>query len=280
MKTLVYFASGNYRREYQDLNFDRIILIDHCFRQKSTASQITNKGKVTCVGMDCLEAIQYLRENNIRIDCFVSLNEGLYEGGGNYAINSDFFLGYIIPFFQDNYIHIMNKNYYQREHNVSMDLPFEMEEISANEKEFIDPFVFSKQDYHEGNAKVYRMKKVHDTQELVLSSKIKTTMYHDSIWGYYDQLDALAISFSEQGQKMFFDDLPKVINLRDCSINEVFEYCKTNKIEKIGFTPWGRGKYTSFIEQLQNYKDDYPKEISLFHLNQEDYKSIKNCVIQ
>ncbi len=34
------------------------------------------------------------------IDCFVSLNEGLYEGGGSYANNSDLFLGCAMPLFK------------------------------------------------------------------------------------------------------------------------------------------------------------------------------------
>src|SRR5438034_5417277 len=142
MKTLVYFASGQYKEEYQDLDFDRIYLVDNCFRNRQNyEGTFSTKGKVKCIGMDCLESIEFLKKEDVLIDCFVSLNEGLGEGGGSYAINSDMFLGYAMPLFKDKYIHIMNKNYYRYfPHKVSMDLPFAMEEIKENDKRYLSPF--------------------------------------------------------------------------------------------------------------------------------------------
>lgn len=276
MRTLVYFASGCDRPEYQELDFYRIILIDNCFKNRRMyPKSIFNKGKVTCIGSDCLESVEYLKNENIKIDCFVSLNEGLYEGGGSYAINSDFFLGYIMPLLKDNYIHIMNREYYHNMYNVSMDLPFEMKEISENEKHYISPFTFSKDNYHNGHAKVYKMTRIFNTQNFSFNPRLKFSINHDSIWNHYENLDLIAISFLQQGQGTYFDKLPKTINLNSSSIDEVFLHCKLNKIEKVGFTPWGNGYYGSFINRLKDFKDDYPKEIYLFHLNKDDYKEIK-----
>jgi hypothetical protein len=276
MKTLVYFASGLNRPEYQELDFERIILIDNCFKNRRRyPKRFFNKDKVTCVGMDCLESVEYLKNENIKIDCFVSLNEGLYEGGGSYAINSDFFLGYIMPLLRDNYIHIMNQDYYHNMYNVSMDLPYEMEEISENEKNYISPFTFSKEDYHKGHAKVYKMTRIFNTQNYSFNPRLIFSINHDSIWNHCEKLDLIAISFSQQGQGAYFDNLPKIINLNNTSIDEIFSYCKLNKIEQVGFTPWGNGYYGSFINRLKDFEDDYPKEISLFHLNKDDYKEIK-----
>jgi hypothetical protein len=276
MRTLVYFASGIDRPEYQELDFDRIILIDNCFKNRRRyPKRIFNKGKLTCLGMDCLESVEYLKNENIKIDCFVSLNEGLYEGGGSYAINSDFFLGYIMPLLKDNYIHIMNQDYYHNMYNVSMDLPYEMEEISENEKDYISPFTFSKDDYHKGHAKVYKMARIFKTQNFAFNSRLKFSINHDSIWNQYEKLDLIVISFTQQGQGTYFDKLPKILNLNSNSIDEVFEYCKTNMIEKVGFTPWGNGYYRSFIKRLKDFEENFPKEIFLFHLNKDDYREIK-----
>ena len=276
MRTLVYFASGCDRPEYHELDFDKVILIDNCFKnKKGYPKNVFNKGKVNCIGMDCLESVEYLKNENIKIDCFVSLNEGLYEGGGSYAINSDFFLGYIMPLLKDNYIHIMNRDYYHNMYNVSMDLPFEMNEISENENDYISPFTFSKDDYHKGHAKVYKMKRIFKTQNFSFNSRLKISISHDSIWNHYEKLDLIVISFTQQGQGTYFDKLPKIINLNSNSIDEVFEHCKTNKIEKVGFTPWGNGYYSSFINRLKDFEGDFPKEIFLFHLNKDDYREIK-----
>jgi len=47
MKTLVYFASGPNKTEYQDLDFDQIYLIDNFFKKKQQAQiDIFNSGKV------------------------------------------------------------------------------------------------------------------------------------------------------------------------------------------------------------------------------------------
>ena len=276
MKTLVYFASGQYRKEYQSLDFDSIYLIDDCFNIGMHGSQnVSVIGKVKCIGMDCLESIEFLKNENIKIDCFVCLNEGMYEGGGRYAINSDMFLGYTMPLFNDEYIHIMNKNYYQNMFNVSMDLPYKIEEIEEADKNYISPFIFSKDDYHRGYAKVYHMTKSRNKQSFQFCSKINLTIIQDSIWNYSETLDSIFISFNEQGQRDFFEKLPKVKDKRQISMEEIFTDCVKNKTNKIGFTPWGHGNYDFLIEILKTYQEDYPKEIMLFHLNKLDYSRIK-----
>ncbi|MFN4299894.1 MAG: hypothetical protein ACK4EX_09225 [Thermaurantimonas sp.] len=277
MKTLVYFASGPIREEYKELYFDRIYLIDNCFKYGNRyPKQIFKIDNITCVGMDCLESIAFLKKENVQIDCFVSLNEGLYEGGGSYAINSDMFLGYAMPLFKEQYIHIMNKNYYHNMYHVSMDLPYDIEEIKEDDYRYLSPFIFSKNNYHRGHAKVFQMRKLAMIKtQIIINPHLKLQIIHDSIWNYYEELDALIISFSDQGQRDFFDKIPKVINLLRTNIDEIFEFCQNNKVRRIGFTPFGRGKYISFLEKLKNLKNEYPKEILLFHLNKNDYKEIK-----
>ena len=304
MKTLVYFASGFYGPEYQELDYDRVILVDNCFKNKRWYPEsIFTKGKVTCLGMDCLESIPYLKNENVTIDCFVCINEGLREGGGRYPINSDFFMGYVMPLLRDTYIHLMNPGYYRVNGpgglHVTMDLPYEMTELSENEKDYINPLTFSLWDYKERHSKVFRMTKISNTQSYAFNDRLKFSIHHDSIWNHYDTLDLLAISITDQGQGEYFLPFPKTLAIRnDCiksdflnslrnsenhsdlyrsrnSLFDVFLYCKENRIEKVGITPWALGDYHPFIEQLIRFKEDYPKEIQLFHLNKDDYKQIK-----
>lgn len=174
MKTLVYFASGPSREEYQALDFDKIYLIDNCFKNRNRySSNVSSKRKTTCIGMDCLESIKFLKNENVQIDCFVSLNEGLYEGGGSYAINSDMFLGYAMPLLKEQYIHIMNKNYYHNQYHVSIDLPYTIEEIKENDDRYLSPFIFSKDSYHKEETGV-------NSLLLTNQTNIKTTL--NFIW--------------------------------------------------------------------------------------------------
>ncbi len=226
--------------------------------------------------MDCLEAVNYLKQHKIEIDCMVSLTEGIYEGGARYPVNGDMFLGYAISIFSDEYIHIMNKNYYCNHYHVTMDLPYQMTEIKVENKDYLDPFIFSDDSYHKGHAKVFRMKKRTSVEYLNINSKIQISITQDSIWNYIDELDLLAISITQQGQGNFFERSNKVVSLRKLSISEVLDICVQRKIKRIGFTPWAKGKYSSFIDQIKNYTEEYPKVISLFHLNRKDFKPLKD----
>lgn len=283
IKTLVYFASGPYKKKYELLPYDRIYLVDYCFAGKGNCKigtrnqniRVSKSGKVICLGMDCLDAVNYLNKIKVRIDCFVALNEGLYEGGGRYAINSDMFLGYVIPILSDEYIHIFNKSYYINQFHVTMDLPYLMTEIKEGDQEYLDPFLFSDDNYHKGHAKVYRMKKQTTVKELNINPNIQVSIIHDSIWNYKDELDLIAISVTPQGQEEFFTGSNKLVSLRGLSLPEILELCVKNKIVRIGFTPWLQGNYSSFIDQIRNYSKEYPKVISLYHLNKKDFKSLR-----
>ena len=214
----------------------------------------------------------------MRIDYFVSLNEGLYEGGGTYAINSDMFLGYAMPLFKDQYIHIMNKNYYQNSlYNVSMDLPYSIKEIKEDDDRYLNPFIFSDYKFHHGHAKVLEMTR-YDKREMTINvnPKISFKIIHDSIWNYYDKLDVCVLSFSNQGQRDFFDNIPKVITIPKLGIHNIFNLCNERKLETVGFTPFGRGSYEGFLRMLRSREKDYPKQVLLFHLNKNDYREIKN----
>ena len=82
MKNLVYFASGLYKEDYQNLPYDNIYLIDSRFRF-NTNQQI--KGKVTCLKMDALEAANYLIDRKIFIDCYL-----IYTSSCLYILNHFF----------------------------------------------------------------------------------------------------------------------------------------------------------------------------------------------
>lgn len=285
-KTLVYFASGPSRDVYESLPFDRIYLVDYCFIGKGNRNHgnsnpnihVSKSGKIICLGMDCLDSVKYLNRKKVKIDCFVSLNEGLFEGGGRYGINTDMFLGYVLPILSDTYIHIMNKNYYGNNYHVTMDLPYLISEISTGDQDYLNPFLFSDDEYHRGNTKVFRMKKKVSVEHFNINPRIQFSIIHDSIWNYTDELDLLTISIQPQGQGNFFENLNKVVSLREFSVTEILDLCVHRKIKKIGMTPWGNRNYSSFIDQIRNYTEDYPKVISLFHLNRDDFKSFRESV--
>ena len=159
-----------------------------------------------------------------------------------------------------------------------MDLPYLMTEINEGDQDYLDPFLFSDDEYHKGHAKVYRMKKQTSVENLNINPNIQISIIHDSIWNHVDELDLLAISITPQGQGDFFHGLSKVISLRDLSIEQILDYCVQKKVESIGLTPWSHGKYSLLLTKSKIIQRNIRREISLFHLNRKDFKSLKELV--
>ena len=274
-KTLVYFASGPYNPEYEELNYDRIFLVDFIFSRGSVVNQARDS-KVTCLGMDCIRAVDHLKNLKVKVDVYVVLNEGLFEGNGHISLNSDIVLGHLMPILSNEYIHILNKDYYGHDYHVTMNLPYEMSEIHPEDADYLDPFLFSSDAYHKGHAKVYWMKKKQTPAfELKLNPGIKVSIIHDSIWCHTEELDQIGVYFVPQGQGDYFNRIKKVCSLREHSLAELLEHCVKNKLDRLGLTPWAQGHYNDFIDLIKSYNKEYPKEISLFHLNSKDYQSLK-----
>jgi hypothetical protein len=156
-----------------------------------------------------------------------------------------------------------------------MDLPYLKTEIFEGDQYYLNPLIFSDDSYHVGNAKVFRMKKYISVKYLNINSNIQLSIIQDSIWKYTDELGLIATSITPQGQGIFFDRLNKVRSLNKFSVTEILDICVQKKVERIGFTPWAKGNYSSFIDQIKNYTEEFPKVISLFHLNEKDYRSLK-----
>ncbi|MDR1479255.1 MAG: hypothetical protein LBJ00_09965 [Planctomycetaceae bacterium] len=304
MSTLVYFASGANKPEYEDLPFDEIYLIDsESFQDQSAALKDGSfepfrVGRVTCVGMRCLWAVDYLKSKNVKVDCLVAVNLGCYHREIRCPLGSSYFLGYVMQILNDDYVHVANfGNYWDRTDVGVMGLPYEITKLTRKDKRYINPKILT---HHNANGvELFQMHKINETSELKVESEIKVSIVRDSIWNYYDKVDLVVHSISDFERRSFFDRKPRVITWKHIaeskrvyclySLSErawkskfeisgdldlIFEYCVENKINKVGFTPWGVENCNIFVEKLQNYTEKYPKEIILFHLNKDDYKEI------
>lgn len=281
-KTLVYFASGTrIHKEYQNLAYENIILVDYCFKSCNCIGD-----KIITLSLDALMAISVLKTLNVKIDCLVCINEGLYEGGGRYSINSDGFLGYCFPLLADRFIHMGIKDYYcgieychQREHY--LDLPYlEKKILNSIDHEYISPLIFSPHQGHRVEVTVMENKsdKVHRFNR----DGISLSIIHGSIWDEAENLDLIFVRYENDYQKSVFQKIEnKAIDLKSFekrngrftleakkSINQL---CLDNQIEKIGFIPNGVC-YLDLVVFLANTGQNNLKEICFFHLNKDDYK--------
>lgn len=281
-KTLVYFASGTFvNPKYKNLDYENIFLIDYAFREN------TFDGKLFCLKLDNIEAVNLFKDIGLKIDFFVSLNEGLFEGGGKYPVNSDVFLGYCFPIFSDKLIHLGCKEYYSgrdfshlRHH--FLDLPFENKtELTSESKDYISPNIFS--EMWEGS-KIVELKRKTNRIHKILFSNIDVIVKHDSIWSDETSLDAIFTRFDDEYQmhkiqqfnnRVYAIKHKKSNTYKTYDIKAIIELCQKNGYKKIGLVPNG----LNYLDQINTFTlraNGYPNEIFYYHLNKGDLNEIYN----
>jgi hypothetical protein len=296
MKTLLYIASGPYRPEYESLPYERIILVD----LRRSATQLPTGSKVRYLRMNVLDAVSLLRKEGVKIDCLVTINEGLSEGGGSFAMLSDFMIGQLFPLFKERMILICNLRYYIGELDMKkirqLDWGYKAKRIHASHPEFIDPCLFSSRFYDhvryvpEANfGHVFKMERLPAKQRVyTLNQHLTLEIKHESIWSEEQELDAIGVSIScnravsdhnnELLVKDYFQQQPKAFSLRSRSLQEIIHYCEENEVRTLGVMPWLNGAYSEFIQTLTNQPMKHLRKIVFYHLGKNDLKPLKLIV--
>ena len=291
MKTLLYLAAGPYLDAYSELPFDKLIFVeknDQYWGRSYEDIPVNAKW----IKKDALVAIDELISRGIKIDYLVSLNEGLGEGGGGYAMLSDEVMGYLSPILKDEFILICDFSHYdlfERDQYKNFDWGFEkVEELKDGDSGFINPKTFTEsQQYNSGSyGHVYKMKRISQTRKIDLNNQIvDLKIIHGSIWDDEAKLDAIGLSYNHsrlagdaaynsQSISDFFDLKPKVFNLRGKTFDDVLAYCEQHKIKHLGLCPWLNHNYQEVVERLQGVMPQCLERISFYHLNRDDFKEL------
>jgi hypothetical protein len=199
MKTLLYLASGEYYPEYYTLPFDRLIFVDR--NLDFAQSYPKNDPRIRFIAADALLAIDMLKQEGVKIDCLVSVNEGLYGGGGNYAIFTGFLMGYLSPLLNDEITLVCNLNYYASELKIlnKLDWGFKkIKKLKPGMLEYIDPLQFSSSQLERVSANfgnVFLMER--EKSELYFDlpeSLTQIKIIHGSIWEDEQILDMIGLN--------------------------------------------------------------------------------------
>ena len=290
-KILLYLASGPYKSDYEDLAFERVILVDRL----SNKEVIPNDSKVEYWRMDALNAIDEISRRKLKIDCLVSLNDGMFEGGGSYPIFSEFLLGYLHPHLSDDLLVITDLNYYKslRISKIigKMDWGFTSSVVKSNNDDFINPLIFSYGMTQEnckhindfGN--VFKLKR----DRKIYSNKIhahQISVRHTSIWEDEDELDFIGLSMptdnTEHNRRSFgriewnfFNQKQKVNSIRNLSFQEVINLAIKKGAKKIGLLPWLNGNYSDILQVLKDNNVEGGLDIRFYHLQKQDFEQIR-----
>lgn len=298
-RTLVYFASGSAIREsYKTLPYENVILVDNALRRvhngiRTTIPNLLVKDGIICLGMDCIQAVQLLKNIDWKIDCFVSINEGLAEGGGYFPINSGIFLGFAFSILSDTFIHIGYKEYYSGQEyyhlrNHWLDIPYEEKRVLKNiDPGYISPGIFTNNKKYADNAEVTLLRKKSTKQHSIVKNGKKFTVKHSSIWNEVESLDAAFVRFENKRQKDIILKVQQSAQSTDLNIypiqaknkseryttynlDAILALSISNKWEHIGLIP-SRNDYKRFIDKVADSRTEYPKQITIYHLNKDDF---------
>jgi hypothetical protein len=304
MKTLLYLASGEYYPEYETLPFERLIFVDRS--QSYAKSYPKNNPRIRYIAADALFAIDMLKQEGVKIDCLVSLNEGLYGGGGNYPIFSGFLMGYLSRLLNDKFTLVCNLNYYASELKIlnKLDWGFKKNKmLKPSMPDYIDPALFSYSQHQSKNANfgnVFIMER--EKSEIAFNlpdSLTKIKIIHGSIWEDEQTLDVIGLNLlskyslrdnnndnlNKNNKKnentkintvnQFFNAKPKVMDISGKSFSEIVENCEGKGFKHIGLTPWNKGNYQDVINYLRNLNDKTFDSINFYHLNKKDFKVLR-----
>lgn len=290
-KTLLHLASGPYSEDYSKLDFERQIHVDRLPNLSRTFPK--NDHRIRFVGKDALCAIDELKGENVKIDTLVSLNEGLYGGGGNYPVFSGFLMGYLAPLLRDEITLIYNPSYYASELRTPMsklDWGFaKIRKIEADDTHYIDPIIFSselREGWKSFKAQVLRMKKIRNTQTFQLkNAATKIRLIHGSIWDDEEILDLIGLNLLSEHPiypfcgkhrtvSSFFKSKNKVFDIKNTSFDSILNFARAKGLQHIGLCPWLNKDYSSIMECLNVAGSHLPEMISFYHLNRNDYQQL------
>jgi hypothetical protein len=246
--------------------------------------------------MDALEAVDEIAKRGLIIDCLVSVNEGLFEGGGDYIIFSEFLLGYLNPYLADELLIITDLDYYGaarvKSRVAKMNWGFEkIKRLTSEDKNYIPPSVFSYEQrmrifgkrYQDDYDHVYWLSRnYHKISKKI--GRLKLNIIHGSIWQDRHQLDAIGLSVLKYtaGARAttlnhvldFFYEKPKVFPIHNLSMQNILKHGIQNNTVHIGLTPWMDGAYKAVFEELHSYRGEKAFELSFYHLNKDDYQEL------
>lgn len=288
MKTLLYLASGTYNSEYEQLPYDQIICVDYCSSAAKTYPQYETK--VRFIKMDALLAIEQLRKEKIQIDCLVSMNEGLDEGGGIYPMFSGFLMGYLSPILKDEIILICDLEIYNNFRNglASLDWGFhkKSEHFKGDEK-YIDPRTFMN---HRENisprGQVFCMKKNREIRSISINESLsKLQLIHGSIWEDQTELDFIGFSLtsihslprtnnSQIRTPADFFKSKGVVDTHLLPFKEIISMARNKGAKNIGLGPWNKGEYQEAIAILKTEDFSDFESIRFYHLSPKDFKML------
>lgn len=284
-------ASGVYNPAYENLPYEQIICVDRCSELVRTYPR--QGSKVRFIGRDALFAIDQLKDEGVQVHALVSMNEGLFEGGGSYPIFSGFLMGYLSPLLAEELVLICDLSYYNQSNMKGLsrlDWGFEkVREINRGDEGFINPHQFYNnpgENPHRGNQFILR--KANKKTLVQNQHGVDVQILQRSLWEDESRLDFIAYPLSSRHELLsgsvqgihspaeFFRQ-KGVMDIENLTFYEILDLAQHQGAQKLGLGPWNKGQYQEVFEILQSDAIRGFQSLYFYHLSPNDYRELYRC---
>jgi hypothetical protein len=285
-KVLLYASSTDIKEDYLKLPYDYVILNNKEYFGNSDMLLVDNK--IILMPYDNNRALRILKDAGIKIQCFVGIVDGCWEGGQNTGecVNTNAFFSRLSPILDDKIIYITDHfHFYNTEIDSLIDkigfLNVHFETIDIFDQSLLfDESVFYSNYFNQADnlwVMPIQRKKYRTIERLVGNISIKVSQA--SVWDKENDFDCIIYGNNSSGNNYYLPlnsgihYLP--LNQNVINPNYLLNMALHNKWKRIGLIPFMKGNYQEFLNACLNWKGKYPETIHFFHLEDRDMLELR-----
>lgn len=316
-KVLFYPSSGFRHENLFDMDYNLFILSDYyprtceerkrCFKkmresdphlklyESTVHSRICKRGDkwVFLFFQDNNDVFERIKKADLKISCFVGVNDGCREGGNYECVNSSKWMRKVFDILSDDggkYITDHSSLAYPDGSAYLTARPFSEFVLGKwRLRERIDKKFIPFRPFYSKYLVCYNISLHHPDRYIWHSSQgITLTLEYDDIVNHIDKLDGLIISGAcwlsfrpsdEMRQKIIRKKVITISrwkgDIASSRTEKILKEAKKNKWDTVGTIAYGNGIHEGILQVLDSWKDTYPKQIRIFYLYPNDFNDIK-----
>ena len=273
MKTFAYFASGIEKMDFSNFDYDRIILVDYDFKTGEYDIKVESNKTVIRMSCDAIAAVDILKSKKIKLDCFVSINEGLVEGGGFYPLNGEYFLSYLSPILNDTYYHMYAPYYYRSTEVKPLSSKNAFRKNSFNNVKQIDFHIAGIDHLKLNGASNYNLKcfqmQRKEEEIFYLDNNKKVKLIYGNIWDHSENFQYLFLPANKLTRFIINHKNIYWFLKGEFPFHEL-KNINYNQLVKIAILPWYSKNYIVELLKLVEFAQNKNIEIALFFQDRRD----------